>query len=980
MSAFFLCFQYRGRDATMTLMGAERQPPNFRRRDHGSERRGVFSVPANVGALAYRQEQSKQAKARVLAKRREIEAARAEQLQKTDLGNKSLPAYKHKQEIIANIDAYKAVILGGPTGSGKSTQVPQYLYEAGYDQTIVLVPRRIIADGLGERIREEFGAQLGAEEAENLVGIIHGERVERHDENRVLVMTPNTFNRMEKDLSEKYGDKKVAIISDEIHEANLFTEIATGIAAMSVQKHEDWRLVAASATHNSESLQKSFQTLNKDHYVPAVNIEGRPFNVDMREIPGLNLMEVYAKVGKEHEKTMLFTSGKREIDHIIDQTTAEIDKSEPYSSKKVIFRKLHGELSEFEISHINDPIPEGYRLVIVSSPAGMSGITIPGVTLVVTDGTINRQELDEDGVPGLVRHQLSQAEIMQQIGRAGRDVPGGIGYISDPTTVMDDELRKRGKEVEVPQMEYLPFGERDEHAPPDIYHTNLSRVVLSVAKLNLRFSEINEYIPHSVAPSAIINAEESLSRLGALNDDDRITDMGIKMDAFPISPELSRGLVEAQEAAMRRERTAMHLAQAAFIAAAIESGGLQDFTPGKPKTWRELIRPDVTDDFIAQLDLMTAVQGLDRLEQKEAFDFIDKYSIHPKRLERAEKVARKILQIFEMSKDNNIVIPPLPDEEALLRRDFTAGMIDLVYEEAGMAYRKKLFKNIHGDDTATKRPISQRSVSEPKRGQLVAGFPYWFDKQTKDGPKRFDVLEMTLMVEPDVVGEYAKQNRLLMGRSLPPQMDGDRIVEREQMVFGTIEVGSPVKSGSMELIPQASQDILTERTLEKPGAAQRALRSIAEELEWYHQAFPNDMLAQYRKTKAPEDITRESIEALIRSFASQTRTMSEIERRLSQFVYSKNVTINRYFDEGARRELQRRSPASVEVPGVGVLRVFYDHGTPYFTRGAGLTEAQFKIAAASRPTLPDGREILFQVQKEGGGVERLSAHVFLKLK
>ncbi|MBC7564994.1 DEAD/DEAH box helicase family protein [Candidatus Saccharibacteria bacterium] len=960
-------------------MGVEKQPPSFKRRDHGSERRGVFSVPADSNALTFRREQSKQSKARVLAKYQEIQRSRIEELQKSDLGNKSLPAYKHKQEIIANIDAYKAVILGGPTGSGKSTQLPQYLYEAGYDKTIVLVPRRIIADGLGERIREEFKDQLGIDESENIVGIVHGERVELHDDNRVMVMTPNTFNRMEKDLSEKYGNKKVAIISDEIHEANLFTEIATGIAAMAVQEHDQWRLVAASATHNSESLQKSFQALNKDSYVPMINIEGRPFNVDMKEEPGLNLMEVYAKVGKEHEKTMLFTSGKREIDHIIEQTIAELDKNDPFSSKSVVFRKLHGELSEFELSHIDDPIPEGSRLVIVSSPAGMSGITIPGVTLVVTDGTINRQELDEDGIPGLVRHYLSKDEVIQQIGRAGRDVPGGIGYIADPTTVMDDELRKRGKEVEIPQMEYLPFEEREQHAPPEIYHTNLSRVVLSVAVLDLRFGEINEYIPHSVSPSAIINAEESLSRLGALNDEDKITKTGKAMDEFPISPELSRGLVEMQRAERVGERTAQHLARSAFIAAAVETGGLQDFTAKKPKTWRALIRPEVTDDFIAQLDLMTAVQGLGRLDPKEAFDFMDKYSIHPKRLERAQKVTRKILQAFKMSQDNIIVTAPLPDEEALMRSDFTAGMIDLVYEEAGKSYRKTLYKNIHGDETATKRLISQRSVSEPSRGQLVAGIPRWYEKQSKDGVKRFDVIEMTLMVEPSVVGHYALQNDLLMGRLLSPQMDGDRIAEREQMMFGTIPVGAPVKSDSRELIPKASQEVLVERVLEKPGDAQRALRSIADELQWYKNAFPDDMLADFRKTKSPEDITKESIKELVKNYAQHTRTMSEIERRLSELVYRKNITIHRYFDESARRELQRLSPGSVEVRGVGVLRVLYENGTPYFTRGDGLTEAQFKIAAANRPTLPDGREILFQTEKTGGGAERVSAHVFLKI-
>src|SRR5690606_27097677 len=115
------------------------------------------------------------------------------------------------------------------------------------------------------------------------------------------------------------------------------------------------------------------------------------------------------------------------------------------SSEKVVFRILHSQLSKVELSHLNDPVPEGHRLVIVATPAGMSGITIEGLTLVITDGTINRQELDDENYGGLVRHYLSKAEIIQQIGRAGRDVAGGIGIVAKPTMVIEDMLRKKGK-------------------------------------------------------------------------------------------------------------------------------------------------------------------------------------------------------------------------------------------------------------------------------------------------------------------------------------------------------------------------------------------------------------------------------------------------------------------------------------------------------------------------------------------------------
>lgn len=938
----------------------------YTRRTHGSERRGVFPVP-NRNVLS-ELKQSQEDKARIIQLAKERRDARLAELEVlSDLGNKALPAYKHKNDLVSSVEAYKAIIVGGATGSGKSTQLPQYLYEAGYDMTIALVPRRVIADGLGERIREEMTSQIEGFVADEVVGIVHGERSERHENNKIMVMTPNTFIKMEPDFREKYGDKKLAIIADEIHEANLFTEIATGAAAMSVNDHDSWRLIAASATHNAGTLKQSFEKIN-DGYVPTVEIEGRPFEVQLSEKAYHTPMQVYAEFGNTHEKSMIFTSGKREIDHTIEETIREMERNEPKSSNKVIFRKLHGDLSEVELSHINDPVPEGFRLIVVSSPAGMSGITIPGVTMVITDGTINRSELDDDGAAGLKRSYLSRAGIIQQMGRAGRDLPGGIAYLTKPITVADDKILNRGGSLTVRQMEFKSFKERDDHEPPEIYNSNLSRVVLSVATLNRRFSSINGFIPHPVEASEILKAEDALARLGALDDDDRVTDIGMTMDAFPVIPELARGLYEATLPG----RGVQHMARAAFIAAAIDAGGLQDFQTKNEDDWKKLIRPTSQDDFVAQLDIMTAIEDAVRSE-RPIYDFIDTFDLQPKRVERARKTARKVLNIMKIRPENIVVTPPLPNEESRLRRDFTAGMIDLVYEEIGKQGRSKrtVYRNIHGNTESTQRTVSDRSHASPKDGQYIAGIPRWYEKTVKNSTEkiRFNIIDHVLFVDAAEVGAFAKENGILKGEYAFSRIDGDQGIEYEQKMFGSIKVGEPVKGLVREQVPEGTRKTITLRALENPGEAQRVLRGIADELEWYQERTPAGELNDYLKKDAPEALTKEKIRHLIYEASATTRSLRAIDEKLGEYIYSTNFSIKKYFDDEARIELAERSPDTIRIGKVD-YRIFYDQGQPYVT-----TRHKQQVLDVSAPVyLADGREVLWQRESaaKSGGTHRVS--------
>lgn len=926
----------------------------FRGRRTGTERRGTIATPLDR-YIGLAQEQSTRDRRRLLEKIR-LRHEEAKQLE-GGIGNKTLPVFNHKSEIIETIEQHKAVIIGGETGSGKSTQIPQYLYEAGYDKTFVLVPRRVIANGLYDRLNEELSEQLG-DVGNDVVGVIHGERVEYDEErNKIVVMTPQTFSKMEAELRRRYADNKIAIITDEIHEANLNSEIAAGIAGSTVSELDNWRLIASSATHDLETLKRPFSKINNG-VVPSIQIEGRPFTYEVREEPHLSSMDLYAEVGDDYEKTIIFTSGKKEIDFIIEKTRQSLERKKRGSASKVIFRKLHGELTEVELAQINDPIPEDCRLVIVSSPAGNSGITIPGTQLVITDGTVNRAELDHEGTPGLVRHQASIAEITQQMGRAGRDVVGGVAYLTKPVDYRDYDSGKNPSESTLCFESILS---REKHAPADIYSTRLGRTALEVAGIGRRMGDINSFLPHAVTPSAISQAEELLVRIGALNGEVEITPIGMDMNRFALSPELSRGVVEVK----RQGRPQQQLARIALMAAAIEVGGLQDYTDKNKTNWKQLLSVDIDNDYSAQLELFNQV-GI--TEEGRDIQWMREHDLHPKRIQQARKLAGKILGSLKMD-PNNITLNPISySEQQELFRDATAGMIDFIHEPAGKSRQHEiLYRNIHGHQNSTRRKISNRSMLSGDH-KFVAGFPRWFINK-RDQYEH--IIELNFPVNAADVAEFAELNNVLGSRLLAPALRDDRVVEMEQPSFGSIDVGEPRVRVAAERIPAESQKLLLKLLNDNPGREQRSLIDIAKTLDHYKRRLPEGEFETYLRKGHPDIITHNYIQDLLQGYVQQYRSKGEIEEQIRLHIYKERIGIDEYLEQDAINEINRRSPNELSVPGFSLplLINYSDNADPYISSIRPADHKRLKGPIY----LKDGREVLIQVSKPDRGVYRVSA-------
>ena len=646
-----------------------------------------------------------------------------------DLGNKELPAYKHKAEIIDALTHNRIILLTGPTGSGKTTQLAQYALEAGFDRIVYLQPRRINTDNTGDRIEHELKSQLGEAMPDNLVGIAHSERSTFTDESRVLSMTAGTFTKMVPDLSQRWADEKVLIVPDETHENNLETEFASAFAVRAAERNASWRVAFASATPDSKVLKSSYETINNGP-IPTVEVQGRPHDLELRESPNEDIVEAYLSHSAGIQKSMIFVEGKRRIKEVIQELRRAMD---PETRSLTKFFMLHADISERAKKEIFDmSLRPGEKAVIVSTSAGQSGITIPGLRLVIASGITKSPELDNEGGEGLPPRHCTQAELVQQAGRAGRDVAQGVFVLARPIGFR--KYKNQDKEL----YRFIPLHEREPDMPPEIYHSNISRNVLSTAAMGEDFHELNTYLKNSVKSSTIYEAYDVLSKLGAVSDDneqgrEEVTDLGRIMDQFPLRPELARAMAEAYGDSGTSLQVQVY---ALIIASAIEAGGLADYD-GKNTGWKQALRPSTDDDFIAQLDMMMATREYFYGKTVDE-EYLISQGFSFRRVYRAHRQFNKMCKLIGLDpRDIDLPYPTL-DEEDEVRGLFLTGMPDLLYKKVALDRGTARYENIWGHEDVITREVSNRSLLGSAAVQIVAGYPRWF---LKDSGERKDIIE-----------------------------------------------------------------------------------------------------------------------------------------------------------------------------------------------------------------------------------------------
>ncbi|KAL6534995.1 hypothetical protein OROHE_013049 [Orobanche hederae] len=431
----------------------------------------------------------------------------------------SLPIYKLKKELVQACHDNQVLVVIGETGSGKTTQLTQYLAEAGYTTRGKIgctQPRRVAAMSVAKRVAEEFGCRLGEE-----VGYAIRFEDCTSPDTVIKYMTDGMLLReilVDEDLSQ-YS----VIMLDEAHERTIHTDVLFGLLKRLIKRRPDLHLIVTSATLDAEKFSGYFFNCN------IFTIPGRTFPVEVlyTKQPESDYLDASLITVSQIHLTepegdiLLFLTGQEEIDYAC-QCLYERMKGLGKNVPELIILPVYSALPSEMQSRIFEPAPPGKRKVVVATNIAEASLTIDGIFYVIDPGFAKQNVYNpKQGLDSLVITPISQASAKQREGRAGRTGPGKCYRL------------------------YTESAFHNEMSPTSI--PEIQRINLGMTTLNLKAMGINDLLSFDFmdppSPQALVSAMEQLYSLGALDEEGLLTKLGRKMAEFPLDPPLSKMLL-----------------------------------------------------------------------------------------------------------------------------------------------------------------------------------------------------------------------------------------------------------------------------------------------------------------------------------------------------------------------------------------------------------------------------------------------------
>lgn len=436
-----------------------------------------------------------------------------------------LPIYAVADAVLKGLEREGRVVLSAPTGSGKSTQLPQILLDSGQidGEIVVLQPRRLAARLLAQRVAKERTSTLGEEVGYQI-------RFENRTSRQTRIRFVTEAVLLRQILSNPSLPGVGAILFDEFHERNISSDLSlAAVLDRVLPQRPDIKVVVMSATLEVDTIE--------DYLSPCARVEaeGRLYPVDI-EYTGPALGRQSAPVWERARAALkrqlqagfegnclIFMPGAYEI----NQTLREIE-SLPEARDFAAF-PLYGELS---IEAQNRAVEYRDRAkIVVATNVAETSITIDGVTLVIDGGLakIARYEALR-GVNSLTLMGISQAAAKQRAGRAGRTSAGRCLRLWSEAEHMN----------------------RPANELAEIHRIDLSETLMMLAAAGIDYANSFPWFEVPEA-DALLQAESLLQILGAYDADKQLTEIGRRMSRFPMHPRFSRMMIEADRLGVLQE-------------------------------------------------------------------------------------------------------------------------------------------------------------------------------------------------------------------------------------------------------------------------------------------------------------------------------------------------------------------------------------------------------------------------------------------
>jgi pre-mRNA-splicing factor ATP-dependent RNA helicase DHX15/PRP43 len=598
---------------------------------------------------------------------------------------RTLPVHQQRQEFLDMFQKSQILVFVGETGSGKTTQIPQFvLWDDLPQQAGKMVactqPRRVAAMSVAQRVAQEMDVPLGEEVGYSI-------RFEDKTSPRTILKYMTDGMLLREAMTDNNLSRYSCLILDEAHERTLATDILMGLLKEVALRRPDLKIVIMSATLDAQKFQKYFRI--HDEPAPLLAVPGRthPVEIFYTAEPERDYVEAALRTVLQIHATepdgdiLLFLTGEEEIEDACRKISLEADEMirEADAGPLKVY-PLYGTLPPAQQQKIFDPAPPARapggrpgRKCIISTNIAETSLTIDGIVYVVDPG-FSKQKVYNPRirVESLLVSPISKASAQQRAGRAGRTRPGKCFRL-----YTEGAFKK----------------ELIEQTYPEILRSNLSMTVLQLKKLGID-DLVHFDLMDPPAPETLMRALEELNYLACLDDEGELTHLGRLAAEFPLDPSIGVMLITSPEFYCSNEMlslTALLSVPQLFVRPASARKRADEMK-------QLFAHPD--GDHLTMLNVYHAFKGPEA--QKDPRSWCHEHFLSYRALQQADDVRMQLKRIMERE-DLELMSTPFEDKKYYenIRRALVSGFFMQVAKRDGSG---KTYVTVKDDQSVLLHP------------------------------------------------------------------------------------------------------------------------------------------------------------------------------------------------------------------------------------------------------------------------------------